>query len=469
MDSTLSLRTRLSLQDRDQLAQQVRGPVLLPDDEGYAQECAVFNLATALSPSIVVGATSAADVQAAVAVAARLGLPVAVKSTGHQVVTPAHGSLLITTHRMNAVAVDAGRRTARVAAGAVWQQVIDQAVPLGLAPVSGSMPGVGVVGYTLGGGLSPVFGRSHGYAADQVLALEIVTADGELRRVTPESDAELFRSVLGCKGNFGVVTALEFALVPQNRFYGGCLLFPGDNLADIVHLWREWIAAAPEEMSSSLAVQRFPDIPEVPEPLRGAFVTAVRIGYTGSAEEGERLVAPLRAVAPVLADGVEELSYAAAAAIHRDPDTPFPYHDRTLSLASFPAEAADAFVTATGPGSDCPLVSAEIRALGGALSRPPAVDNVVPGRGAAFLVFAGGVGGADTAPVMRAALSGLADALEPWADPRTDANFLSPEQIDGPDAIERWYGPENHARLVAAKKVWDPTNMFRDNYNIAPS
>ncbi|MBW8698013.1 Mitomycin radical oxidase [Streptomyces sp. MBT84] len=451
-----------------ELASLVSGPVLLPGDEGYEAECRIYNLNVPLEPALAVGAANAADVQAAVRFAARDGRPVTVKTTGHQQVTPARGGVLITTRRMKGIAVDAGRRRARVEAGVIWQEVIDEAAAVGLAPMSGSAPLVGVAGYTLGGGLSPVFGRSLGYAADHVRLLEVVTADGELRHVTAESDPELWWALLGGKGNFGVVTALEFDLFPLTDFYGGGIHFPGERLADVLHTWRTWQSDMPQEMSSSLAVQRLPPLPELPEPLRGAFVVHVRIAHLGPAAEGERLIAPLRAAAPALIDTVSEMPYTALGAIHLDPPTPMPYYDRTTMLRAFPAEAADKLIELLGPGSNSPLASVEIRMLGGALDREPAVPNAVSSRGLPFVLFGFGVGAADQGEFLGGKLDEVMNAMEPWADRRRMVNFLSIEEATDPERLSEAYGAERYRRLTAAKKAYDPTNMFRVNHNILP-
>lgn len=452
-----------------ELAAQVRGPVLLPGDEGYEAECRIYNLNVALEPALAVGAADATDVQAAVRFAARDGRPVTVKTTGHQQVTPARGGVLISTRRMKGITVDAGHRRARVEAGVIWQEVIDQAAAVGLAPLSGSAPLVGVSGYTLGGGLSPVLGRSLGYAADHVRSLEVVTADGELRHVTADSDPELWWALLGGKGNFGVVTALEFDLFPLTHFYGGGIHFPGERLTDVLHTWRTWQSDMPQEMSSSLAVQRLPPLPELPEPLRGAFVVHVRIAHLGPAAEGERLIAPLRAAAPALIDTVSEMPYTALGAIHLDPPTPMPYYDRTTMLRAFPAEAADKLIELLGPGSNSPLASVEIRMLGGALDREPAVPNAVSSRGLPFVLFGFGVGAPDQADLLRGTLDEVMNAMEPWADKRRMVNFLSTEEATDPERLSEAYGAERHRRLTAAKKTYDPTNMFRVNHNIPPS
>ncbi|MEU4673478.1 FAD-dependent oxidoreductase, partial [Amycolatopsis sp. NPDC023774] len=257
----------------------VAGSVLLPGDAGYDEERAVFNLNHELVPAVIVVAQGVADVQAAVAFAADRHRPVLVKTTGHQMVGTAHGAVVIATHRMNDVAIDAVGQTARVGAGAIWSEVVAEAAKEGLAPLNGSNPTVGVSGYTLGGGLSPTLGRSHGYAADHVHSLEVVTADGELRHVDAESEPELFWALRGGKGNFAVVTALEFALFPVARLYGGGIYFPGERMADVLRAWTAWHPGTPETMVSSFAVLRLPPLPELPEPLRGVFSVTLRFAY----------------------------------------------------------------------------------------------------------------------------------------------------------------------------------------------
>src|SRR5690348_7371402 len=325
----------VSSEDAAALAAAVAGPVLLPGDAGYDEERAVFNLNHELVPAVIVVARSAADVQAAVAFAAGQYRPVLVKTTGHQIVGTARGAVLITTHRMNGVTIDAVARTARVGAGALWAEVVQKAAKAGLAPLNGSNPTVGVSGYTLGGGLSPTLGRSHGYAADHVRSLDVVTADGELRHVDDESDPELFWALRGGKGNFGVVTRLEFALFPVSRIYGGSIYFAGERMADVLRAWTAWHPNTPEIMISSFAALRLPTLPAIPAPLRGVFTVAVRIAYNGTAEDGERMIAPLRAVAPAILDTVADMPYAAVASIHDEPTEPLPYYERSVMLRDF--------------------------------------------------------------------------------------------------------------------------------------
>lgn len=453
-------------EDAAALVTAVEGSVLLPGDAGYDDERAVFNLNHELVPAVIVVAQSAADVQAAVAFAAGQHRPVLVKTTGHQIVGTAPGAVLITTHRMNDVAIDAVGRTARVGAGAIWGQVVQKAAEAGLAPLNGSSPTVGVSGYTLGGGHSPTLGRSHGYAADHVRSLDVVTADGELRHVDAESDPELFWALRGCKGNFGVVTALEFDLFPVSRLYGGGIYFPGKRMADVLRAWTAWHPNTPETMISSFAALRLPPLPEVPEPLRDVFTVSLRIAYTGTAEDGERMIAPLRAVAPAVLDTVADMPYAEVAPIYNEPTDPVPYYERGVMLREFPAEAQDKMVELVGPDSNTAMLMAELRALGGAWDREPAVPNAVATRGLPYLLLGVQVGPLSEEQRLKESVAALLDGMEPWQGDRRMVNNLAPEEATDAVAI---YGPERYERLARVKKTYDPTNMFRINHNVVPA
>lgn len=452
-------------EDAAALAAAVSGSVLLPDDAEYDDERAVFNLNHELKPAVIVVAQCATDVAAAVAFAARAYRPVVVKATGHQVVGMAEGAVLITTRRMNDVEIDAVGRTATVGAGAVWAEVVQQAAAAGLAPLNGSNPTVGVVGYTLGGGLSPTLGRSHGYAADHVRSLDVVTADGELRHVDAESDPELFWALRGGKGNFGVVTSLEFALFPVSRLYGGALYFPGKHMADVLRAWTAWHPNTPETMISSFAALRLPPLPEIPEPLRGVFTVALRIAYNGTAEDGERMIAPLRAVAPAVLDTVAEMPYTAVASIHDEPTEPLPYYERSIMLREFPAEAQDKLVELVGPDSPTTMWIAELRALGGAWDREPLVPNAVATRGLPYVLLGVEVGPLAEERRLKESVAELLDGMAAWQGERRLVNNLAPEEAADAVAV---YGPECYERLAHVKKMYDPTNMFRFNHNVVP-
>lgn len=451
------------------LRRSVRGPVLEPDSDGYEAECATYNLTCGLRPAVVVGAARASDVREAVRFAAAHGLPVAVKSAAHQMVSAAEGGLLITTRRMKGIQVDAENRTVRVEAGVRWSEVLPRTAQFGLAPVVGSAPEVGVVGYTLGGGQSPLLGRTHGYAADHVRWLDVVTADGELRYVTPRSEPDLFWALLGGKGNFGVVTGMEFEVFPVERFYGGGIYFPGEYLEQILEAWRAWLPTVGEETTSSLGVQRLPELPSLPEQLRGAFVVHLRIGHLGNVADGAALLAPLRAAAPALLDLVGERPFTEIGQIHNDPVDPMPYFDRSVCLEEFSEKTARTFVELTGADSGCTLVNVEIRALGGAFDRQPRVPNSVASRGLPFVVFGFAVGAPDHAERLRAELTRVVDGLAPWAAGRNMVNFLSADEATDPEGVRAVYGAERYDRLAAVKRRYDPDNVFRFNHNIRPA
>ncbi|MGW0513546.1 FAD-binding oxidoreductase [Streptomyces olivaceoviridis] len=448
----------------------VVGPVLEPADAAYASECATYNLAQPTTPALAVGATSAEDVAQAVNFATRHGLAVAVKNAGHQMAPSIAGnSLLLTTTRLTGVEVDASARTLRVGAGVRWQEALVAAGKAGLAPLAGSTPGVGVVGYTLGGGLSPLLGRAHGYAADQVRRIEVVTADGVIRSVTPDAEPELFWALLGGKGNFGVVTRIEFSAVEVTGFYGGGLWFPGEDMTEVLDVWRTWAPTLPEAASTSFAVQRLPQDDALPGPLRGAFVLHVRFSHLGDAAEAEELLAPLRAAGTPVLDSIAPRPVPDIGAIHVDPVDPLPYVETGFGLREFSAETLAALVEAVGPDSGCPLATVEVRALGGALDREPGTPNAVPSRGLPYVTFAFGVAAPPDLPFMDEHLARYAAALSPWADPRNVVNFVAPDEAVSEADVRRLYGAERYHRLAAVKRRWDPDNVFRRNHNIRPS
>jgi FAD/FMN-containing dehydrogenase len=444
----------------------VAGSVLLPGSAAYDVERAVWNLNHELLPAVIVVAQDAADVQAAVTFAAAQHRPVVVKTTGHQVVGKAQGAVVISTGRMNGVAIHEDGRTARVGAGVIWSDVIAAAARVGLAPLNGSNPTVGVSGYTLGGGLSPTLGRSHGYAADHVRSLDVVTADGKLRLVNAESEPELFWALRGGKGNFGVVTALEFDLFPVPRLYGGGIYFPGERMADVLRAWTAWHPGTPETMVSSFAVLRLPPLPELPEPLRGKFLVHLRFAYTGTAEDGERMIAPLRAVATAVLDTVADMPYTAVASIHNEPLEPLPFYERGIMLREFPAQAQDKLVELVGPDSGTTVWIAELRALGGAWDREPEVPNAVATRGLPYVLLGVEVGPLSEEQRLEKSVALLLEGMEPWQGDRLLVNDLAPEEAGDAVAI---YGPQRYKRLAAVKKAYDPANMFRLNHNIVPA
>jgi FAD/FMN-containing dehydrogenase len=443
-----------------QLRSQVHGQVFLPGEPGYVEAINGYNRALSHSPEIVVVAADAQDVQTAVRHATGNGMPVAVRATGHQASVPIAGGLLLSARDMTGVQVDADRRSARVEAGALWGPVVDAVAATGLAPLPGSSPGVGVVGYTVGGGLSPILGRAHGYAADHVTGFDIVTADGELRTVTADTEPELFWAVRGGKGNFGIVTGLEFDLFPLPELYAGSLMFPGSAALDVLSAWRDWTATVPDEVSSSPVLLPLPPVPGVPESLHGQLALIVRVAFAGPAAEGERLVAPLRAAGPVLLDRVAPMPLTGFAAIHADPVGPVSAYERTALLRELPDEAIEQLIALASPAPGSPRIFAELRNLGGALGRAPAVPNAIGHRDAAFTLFIAGVAPPDQAQALRDREAALLSALQPWSTGGTYINFLSSDDAD-PDRVRTAYEPDTYQELARLKSRFDPDSVFR--------
>jgi len=449
------------------LAAEVNGPVLAPGDEGFADEIATWNQALVHRPLVAVGVTCAADVQAAVRFAAVRDLPIAVVATGHGAVVPADNAVLINLRRLDQISIDENARTATVGAAVEAQALIVAAAKAELAPISGSSPNVGVVGYTLGGGVSTTLGRTYGYAADQVLSAEVVTADGVLRRVDAETEPGLFWAIRGGKGNFGVVTSLTFRLVPMTRLYGGGLYYSAEHVGAVLAAYRAVVADAPDKLTVSFAFLRLPPLPFVPEPLRGVFTVHVRVAYLGSTSEGERLIARLREAAPRVIDAVRDMPYTEIAAIHADPVDPVPAYEISTLLRDFPEEAVSALLAAAGPDAETPALMVEIRQLGGELGREAKTPSAVGHRDAKFLFFAGTVGVPEMGEAFEGPLQTLVDALEPWATGSKQVNFLSAIDV-APERVAKAYEPATYARLRLVKGVYDPTNLFRINHNIPP-
>ncbi|NYJ37476.1 FAD-binding oxidoreductase [Nocardiopsis aegyptia] len=443
------------------LSDRVSGPVATPSSDRYESERSGLQRLGRHRPSLVVGATSAEDVRAAVAAAADHDLPIAVQASGHGTGVPLEGGVLITTGRLAGVRVDPDRRTAWVEAGAPWGDVVRATAAHGLAPLSGSAPGVGAVPYTLGGGVG-LAARRYGFAADRVRRLEVVTVDGRVRRVDAEHDADLFWALRGGGGSFGVVTGMEIDLVPLRRIYGGSLFF--DAGPDILDTWYAWTRNAPEDLTSGMTVLTLPDVPGVPEPLRGRHTTQVAAVWTGPLDRGPDAVAPLRGAAPVLRDTMRELPYAESGTVYAEPDHPHGYRSRAMLLSDLDPDAAAELLRRTGPSLPFMTVVG-LRHLGGALTRGPESPNAVGHRGAAYLLNVLTVAGdADTAD-MAALRSGAASLFGGHTLGRS-LNFsfgpLAPEEV------REAFAPADFGRLTRVKADTDPGDLVRANHPVPP-
>ena len=351
-----------------------------PGDPGF--DPAGFQTACTHRPSVLVVAADAAEVRDAVRYAAAHDLPVAVQTTGHGLTTALDGGMLITTGRMSGVEIDPVARTARVQAGTTWDAVVDAAGKHDLAPLSGSAPGVGVVGYTLGGGLG-LLSRRYGWAADHVRSIDVVTLDGAAYHLAPGD--EEFTTLRGDGRDRGVVTGMEIGLVPVARIYGGGLYFAAEHVPAVLRAYLDWTRDLPDAMTSSVALIPFPDAEGMPPPLRGRYLAHVRIVFAGDPVEGERLVAPLRAVAPRVIDTLADMPFTESATIYNDPPWPHAYSGTNALLSDLDAATLPSLVDIAGPGAPMMCV-VQLNHLGGALARPPAVPDAIAHRDAAYLL-----------------------------------------------------------------------------------
>ncbi len=448
----------------------LKGAAYVPGDKGYDEARAAWNLNAHQHPALVVVAEGAADVLAAVRLAREQGLGVGVMATGHGVAAPADGGVLINTSRMKGVHVDPETRTARVEAGVKWADLAPEAAAHGLAGLQGSSSDVGIVGYTMGGGFGWL-GRKHGFAADSVKEADVVTADGELIKVSAHENADLFWGLKGGGGNFGIVASLEFVLYPITHVYGGDLFYPAQRAAEVLELYGRWSAGLPDEVTSGVAFMNLPPFEEIPEPLRGNSLIAVRACYTGEdlEEKGEELLRPWREFGEPVMDTFGVMPYAAMDAISMDPVDPMGAYGHVEMLRDLSPETCETLVKLAGADSNSPLAMLELRQLGGALSRPPADLNPMGRSDSRFIMY--GLGATPTpevAQAVQAYLAYVAEAVSLHVSGATYVNFMD---LDGASAerVRAAYSPDDWQRLVTLKDRYDPTNLFRFNRNIPPS
>ena len=436
--------------------------LLTTEDVNWNLERLAFNILIDQQPFGIALPRSADDVSEVVRAAAANGRRVAAQRTGHNAAPLGSlpGTVLLRTAGLGDVQIDAEAGSARVGAGALWGDVVPKASELGLAALHGSTPNVGIAGYTLGGGVG-FYHRKHGLACNRVTAIELLTAYGEQIRVDAENEPDLFWALRGGGGSFGVVTALEFDLLPLPEILAGALLFPAEQASEVLQGWREWIAGVPEEMTSVGRLMNFPPVPEVPEPFRGKSFAVLEAIYCGDPADGEELVAPLRELGNVGMDTIQAQPPAGIAELHMDPPSPVPYTSESILTQELPASAIDSLVEAVGPGSGSQLVSVELRQTGAALSRAAQDAGALATLPGSFLAF--GVGFVPVPEAMaptRGWLGAFKAALEPY-DAGRYFNFVE-ESFD----ITQIFAPDVLERLREVKQRYDPHNVFKSNHPV---
>jgi FAD binding domain/Berberine and berberine like len=448
------------------LATELDGQVVLPDDGSYDQVRGSFNVLVDQRPAAVVFPESARDVAAAVRFAAGNGLRVVAQGTGHNMAPlgAMDDTILLKMERMTGVSIDPAEQVARVQPGVAWREVLAPAAGHGLTGLAGSSPAVNVVGYTLGGGAS-LLGRSFGLAAGNVLWVEVVTADGRIVRADEETEPDLFWAIRGGGGSFGIITEMGFRLLPQAEVYAGSLWYPMERAGEVLQTWRDMAAAdPPDEFSTIGRLMSFPDMPAVPEQIRGQSFTMVETYDVGDRRQADELLAPLRDLAPAL-DTMAAMPADQIGAVHMDPESPAPYAGDDLLLADLPSAAIDALVAAGGPDAALPLTSIEVRLLGGQFghARPGSGSQTeIP---APFMMYGVGVV-PDPAqlPAVRGQLQTVTSAMAPWAAPQ---RFFNLSETSRP-ADSFWPKP-TFDRLRQVKTAVDPDNIVRANHPVPPA
>jgi FAD/FMN-containing dehydrogenase len=449
--------------DLERLRRTARARVLEPGDDGYDRARTPWNLAVDQRPLAVALPGDAAAVQEIVRFARARGLRVAAQGTGHGAAAlgDLSDTILLRTHELREVVIDVATPRARVGAGALWQDVVEPATTHGLTALHGSSPDVGVAGYTLGGGIGWL-ARRHGLAANSLIAIELVTADGELHRVDHHHEPDLFWALRGGGGNFGVVTSLELALLPLERAYAGWLVWPWERAAEVLQRWSEWSRTVPDELTSLGRILQLPPLPQIPEPLRGRDLAVVELAYLGDAEHGEHLLRPLLELGPELST-VATMPAAGLARLHADPEGPTPGVGDGMLLDSLPADAVAALVEVAGPGSGSPFLSLEIRHLGGALARPAPGAGALSHLDGEFALYAVGVPfDGEQAHLLDRHLDTLTRRMAPWGRNRAYLNFA-----ERPNQAAAAFDGDVHDRLQAIRTRVDPGQLFRANQPIA--
>lgn len=460
------MSTQINDDATTELRHHIGGDVYVPTDEQYDAARLAWNLMVDQHPALVVMPANSADIATAVRFAAEHGLGVALQSTGHGATRPADDALLINTVNMNRVTIDAEAETAWVEAGARWGQVLDKAQDHGLAPLLGSSPDVGAVGYTLGGGFGWL-GRKYGLAADSVRRFEVITADGEALTVSATENPELFWGMRGGGGGLAAVTGMEIQLYPVTQVYGGFLVYPGDMATALLRRWRDWIETVSDEMTSSLRIMNLPDFEFIPEPIRGKTVTMLAGCYCGAVEEGAALIQAWRDWQAPMMDAFRPMPFRDAGQISQDPEEPSPSFSRGFWLKALDDDTIDAFVRySTLQEGQVPLIGTDFRHAGGAVARADRAATAFGDRDHEILVqFIGIV----PAPPLSAALHAYTDRLLAEITPALAGtvymNFL--EGAESAARVREGFPDGKYERLAALKQQYDPGNRFGYGFALA--
>ena len=453
--------TSISIQD---LRAAVKGRVIGPEDPDYdAARTVLVPTAAGRRPAAVVRVAGADDVVAVVNYARENGVELAVRSGGHSASghSTSDGGIVIDLQDMKGLEIDAANRTAWAETGLTAIEYTSATVEQGLATGFGDTGSVGIGGITVGGGVG-YLGRLRGLTIDNVLAADVVTADGQLRRVDAEHEPDLYWAIRGGGGNFGVVTRFQYRLADVSQFTGGMIVLPGT--AEVIEGFVRLADAAPDELSTIANVMSAPPMPFLPEDAVGSIVLMGMLAYTGDSESAERVLAPFRELATPLADFVGANPYTTM----YPPDDP-DYHptaeSRTMFIDHVDRATAETIVEHLN-AIEAPIRVAQLRVLGGAMSRVPSDATAYAHRSSRIMVnVAAFYEGEDDRVVKAEWVKRFSDALY-QGDDAAYVNFVGDE---GEARTHAAYPGATWDRLAAIKARYDPDNLFHLNQNVAPA
>jgi FAD/FMN-containing dehydrogenase len=451
-----------------ELRETVRGEIVTPGDDGYAEACRIWNGAhDGQRPALVVRCTGAADVIASVGFARSNGLTIAVRGGGHSVAgfSTSDGAIVIDLSSMTNVRVDPAALRATVGGGAVWADVDHETQAHGLATTGGLVSTTGVGGFTLGGGIGWTM-RKFGLACDNLTGADVVTADGRLVHASETENADLLWGLRGGGGNFGIVTEFEFELHRLGPIvYAGPIFYPAQDAPDLLRAFRDWAGDAPAEITGLVNLTTAPPLPVIPEEWHGKKVAAFIATSTGPVDDGDALVRAIRGVAEPIVDLLGPMPYQMIQTLI-DPLWGKGIHAyfKATNLARLDDELIGRLceLHLGAPGPQCEI---HVHQMGGSVARVADGATAFAERSMPFVLNA--VTGWHDPDVStahtdwaRAVVAAASDA----STGRAYVNFLGDT-----DAARTSYGDETYARLVSLKNRYDPTNVFRLNQNIEPS
>jgi FAD/FMN-containing dehydrogenase len=469
-DSSVALaRSAVMADDLDSVRQLIEGEVLLPGDPAYDEARKVWNGAIDRRPAAIVRCAEVSDVVAAVRFARERDLRVSVRGGGHGVGGHAvcDGGLVIDLSPMKAIEVEPSRCTARAEAGVLWGEFDRETQAFGLATTGGVVTHTGIAGLTLGGGIGWLM-RKHGATVDNLLSAEVVTAKGDVVTASAKEHPDLFWGIRGGGGNFGIVTSFEYrlhAVGPQ--VLAGPIFHALEDAPELLRFYRDFIAHAPDELTTIFNLRRAPALPLLPSEVHGRPVAIVMVCYCGSIAEGQIILRPLRAFGSSLVDAIGAMPYTELQSMF-DATVPHGWHYYWKSSELPPlSDGAIETLVEHAAAQTSPLSYCITFQLGGAVSRVEEEETAFNQRDAVHNVNINGVWSEDDEEPERHVewTRRFHAALEPFARDRVYVNFLGDE---GAERVRSAYGEDKYQRLTALKEKWDPTNLLRHNQNIEP-